>query len=92
MQPPVVVPVDPAGGGERDVGDGPVRLFVEDGGAMHSVLNSPMTVAIRALSLASPTVPIEGAISAMARCSVKRIEVYWASSTSRCNTSLLMRE
>ena len=33
VQAAVVVPVDPAGGGELDVGDGLVRPGVEDGGA-----------------------------------------------------------
>ena len=33
MEPAVVVPVDPAGGGVFDVGDGLVRAVVEDGGA-----------------------------------------------------------
>ena len=39
-------------------------------GRMASVLNSPMIDSIRALSEASPTVPIDAAIPSSARCSV----------------------
>jgi len=42
----------------------------------HSALNRPLIVSIRALSYASPTVPIEGLISYRARCSVSLTDVY----------------
>src|SRR5215218_979811 len=45
---------------------------------MHSVLNKPMIVSIKALSNASPTLPIEGLMPSSARCSLNRMEVYWA--------------
>src|SRR5690349_21587374 len=44
---------------------------------VHSVLYSPMVVSARALSNASPTLPIEGRIPCSSTASVKWIEVYW---------------
>jgi hypothetical protein len=45
-----------------------------------------MIVSIKALSNASPTLPIEGLMPSSARCSLNRMEVYWADSSGRCNT------
>src|SRR6056297_2140261 len=44
---------------------------------MSSVLNSPMVDSMTALSRASPTVPIDGAMPASTRASVKLTAVYW---------------
>ena len=51
VQAPVVPPVDPAGGGVLDVGEGlAVGRCGRTGVRMHSVLYSPMIDSIRALS------------------------------------------
>lgn len=42
---------------------------------MHSALNSPITVSLRALSCSSATVPIDGRISSRSRCSVTVMDV-----------------
>ena len=44
---------------------------------MHSVLNSPITVSMSALSYASATVPIDGRMPSSSRCSVNVMDVYW---------------
>jgi hypothetical protein len=53
---------------------------------MSSVLERPIVDSMRALSKASPTVPMEGAMPAR-EASVKLIAVYWANSSGRRNTS-----
>lgn len=44
---------------------------------VHSVLYNPIVVSARALSNASPTLPIEGRIPCSSTAWVKWIEVYW---------------
>jgi len=72
----VVPPVDPAGRGPLDVGEVSVGAWWNTVVLMHSVLNSPITVSMRALSYASATVPIEGRMPSRSRCSVKVMDVY----------------
>jgi hypothetical protein len=73
VEPVGVVPVGPAGDlpstSRRSVQAGPVRLIA-------SVLNSPMVDSHKALSSASPTVPIEPAIPAASSSAVKATDTY----------------
>jgi len=83
-QAPVVEPVEVFQGGDLDLLDGAPR----PAGLISSVLNNPITDSARALSKASATEPTEGSMPAWARRSVNAIEVYWADSTGRRNTSI----
>lgn len=73
----VVVPVDPAGGGVLDIGEGPVGAGVEHGGAdafglEHSVHCLHQRVVVGIAHGAD-----RGCDALSARCSVSRIAVYW---------------
>src|SRR5215212_5429619 len=73
VEPVDVVPVDPAGTchstSRRSVQAGPARLIA-------SVLNSPMVDSHKALSRASPTVPMEPVIPASRSSAVKVTDTY----------------
>jgi hypothetical protein len=63
------------------VSDGPVRNG--EPSRVHSVLHGPMVVSAKALSRASPTVPIDGARPASISVSVKWTLVYRAGYRSK---------
>jgi hypothetical protein len=76
VKPALVVPVDPAGDGVLDVGEGLVGALVEDHRADAFGLEQTDDDFDQAV-VVGVTVPIEGAMPSRDRCSVKRIEVYW---------------
>ena len=87
VQPPVAEPVGVLGGGQFDLGEGlpgPFRLI-------SSVLYRPIVDSIRALSRASPTVPMEASIPASIRWAVNTKLTYCLGSGDRRNTGLLGR-
>jgi hypothetical protein len=73
VQPPVVVPVDVAGGGQLDVGQGlPRPVLFDQPGLVQADRRFH-----QALSSASPTVPIEASIPASIRWAVNAKLVYF---------------
>lgn len=87
-EPDDVVPVHPDRGSVLQVGDGRQQWPGAEWGPsrVYLVLYSPMVVSARALSKASPTVPIEGLSPASRSVSVMCTEVYCPgrSGGSRC--------
>jgi hypothetical protein len=82
-----VVPGDP-------LEDRPLDLVEAGPGpciSISSALKVPFSASAIALSYKSATEPADAGAPMSASRSVYRIDTYWASSTSRCNTGLLQR-
>lgn len=81
VQPGGVEPVDPAGGLALD-SERPAQL--RGWASMSSVLYSPMVDSMRALSRASPTLPMDPAMPATTRASVNARDVYCDPASEWC--------